>query len=57
MAKDEEQRAIKEAAKQAIREFLDEKFSTFGKWSLGAIAAMALAALTYFILSTHGWHK
>lgn len=57
MAKDDEQRAINDAAKQAIREFLDEKFSTFGKWSFGAIAALALAALTYFILSTHGWHK
>lgn len=57
MAKDDEQRAIKDAAKQAIREFLDEKFSTFGKWSFGAIAALALAALTYFILSTHGGHK
>lgn len=47
----------KQVLKEALREWLDEKFAAFGKWSLSAIAAAALAALTYFILSMNGWHK
>lgn len=48
---------MKDATKQAIKEWLDEKFSQFGKWSMGAIAALVLAALLYFILTMSGWHK
>ncbi len=48
---------IKEAAKEAIREFLDEKFAAFGKWSLASIAALVLAGVVYFILLVNGWHK
>lgn len=51
----EDQDAMKSALKEALKEWLDEKFSAFGKWSLAAIAAAALAALTYFILSVNGW--
>lgn len=46
----EEQKAI---VKEAIGEWLDDKFRAFGKWSAGGIAAAALAALAYFIF-THG---
>lgn len=48
---------IKDAAKEAFREFLDEKFATFGKWSLGGLAAAFLVAVTYFILIMNGWHR
>lgn len=48
---------IKAALKEALREWLDEKFAAFGKWSLGGIAAASLGALVYFILSAQGWHK
>lgn len=47
----------KKLIKQALKEWLDEKFSEFGKWSLGAIAAAGLVALTYFILKMDGWHR
>ena len=53
----EETRAIREAAKAAIKEFLDEKFAQFGWFSIKSLGAMALAALTYFILAAYGWHK
>lgn len=45
----------KQVFKQAIREWLDEQFLAFGKWSAGAIAAMAFVALLYFILKASGW--
>lgn len=47
----------KEALKEALKEWLDDKFATFGKWSLGAIAAAALSAVTWLILTAGGWHK
>lgn len=48
---------MKKAMKQAIKEWLDEQFAKFGRWSFYGLAAMGLAALVYFILSLNGWHK
>jgi hypothetical protein len=48
---------MKAALKEALKEWLDEKFSSLGKWALGSIAAAGLAALVYFILTTSGWQK
>lgn len=48
---------IKQAAKEAIKEFLDDKFALFGKWSMGGIAAMFLAAMVFFLLAANGWHR
>lgn len=48
---------MKRIIKEALREWLDEKFMAFGKWSMASFAAMALAALVYFILWVNGWHK
>ena len=45
----------KEVLKEALREWLDEKFASFGKWSLGGICAILLCLLAYFWLTTHGW--
>lgn len=47
----------KDALKQALKEWLDEKFATFGKWSFGTFGAAALAALTWFILQSNGWQR
>lgn len=57
LARSVDQEMIKEAAKEAIKEWLDEIFARFGKWSLASLSAMALAALTYFILAMSGWHR
>lgn len=46
---------MKAAVKEALKEWLDAKFTTFGKWSLTSLAALALAALVYFILRANGW--
>ena len=45
----------KEVLKEALKEWMDEKFATFGKWSMGSIAAIFLAIIVYFWLTTHGW--
>mgnify|MGYP001595448182 CR=1 FL=1 len=57
MTKEDERNAMRQVMKEAIRDWLDSKFSQFGKWSLGAIAALVLAALLYFILTMSGWHR
>lgn len=48
---------MKLAVKEALKEWLDDKFSQFGKWSLAGLGAAGLAALLYFILTAQGWHK
>lgn len=52
---EERKKFIKDAMKEAFKEYLDEKTRQFGKWSLRTIAILALAALVYFILSMNGW--
>ncbi|MBC3931968.1 hypothetical protein [Undibacterium curvum] len=49
--------AGKEALKQALKEWLDEKLAEFGWWSLKMLAAGALVAGVYFYLIATGWHK
>ena len=46
---------MKKVYKEALKEWLDEKFLAFGKLSAHAIGAAALCALLYFILRTNGW--
>ena len=41
--------------KQALKEWMNERFAEFGRWSFFTFAAMGLAALTYFILKLNGW--
>lgn len=47
----------KRIVKEAIQEWLDGKFAEFGRWSLMGIAAAALGALAYWVLTSQGWHK
>ncbi len=49
--------ATKEAVKEAIREWLDEKYASFGKWSLHGLLAMLLAGCVYLFMISQGWHK
>jgi hypothetical protein len=46
---------MKQAVKEAIKEWLDDKFVTFGKWSAMSIGAMGIAALLWLILRSQGW--
>jgi hypothetical protein len=49
--------AVKRALKEGLREWLDDQFTTFGKWSFAGLAAAALAGLVYLALTGSGWHK
>ena len=53
----EDKDMMKEAVKETLREWLDEKYAVFGKWSMHGILAMLLVALAYFIATQNGWHK
>ena len=47
----------KEALKEALKEWLDEKFAEIGRWSFMTITALVLGALVLFILKMNGWSK
>ena len=47
----------KDIIKEALKEWLDEKFVTFGKWSAGGLAAIAIVAIVYIWLLSNGYHK
>lgn len=47
----------KRIVKEAIKEWLDDQFATFGKWSAISIGAATLGLLAYFLLTSSGWHK
>ena len=46
---------LKGVMKEAITEWMDDKFRQFGKWSIAGFAVAAIVALTYFILQMNGW--
>ena len=47
----------KEIVKEAISEWLDDKFKLLGRWKVGGFIASTVALLGYLILWTNGWHK
>ena len=47
----------KEIIKEAINEWLNVQFAILGKWTLGGLMSVGVAALGYFILTSQGWHK
>lgn len=47
----------KQAVKEALREWLNDQFAAFGRWSFYGILAAAFAGLVYLALSGAGWHK
>lgn len=46
---------MKQAAKEAIKEWLDEQVNKLGWWSIKTLAGLGLIALIYFILIMNGW--
>lgn len=47
----------KEVIKEAIKEWLDDQFATFGKWVLGSILVLVFTGLVYLALIGMGWRK
>lgn len=46
---------MKSVIREAINDFLKEKYAEVGKWTIRGIAAAALSLLTYLILHAEGW--
>jgi hypothetical protein len=47
--------ATKEAVKEALKEWLDDKFLMVGRWTVNGVLAAGLVALVYAILIHQGW--
>lgn len=47
----------KELIKEAIKEWLDDQFASFGKWVLGSILVLAFSGIVYLALIGLGWKK
>lgn len=47
----------KEIMKEAIREWMDDAFAQFGKWTAGGLLVMAFAGAVYLALKGQGWTR
>lgn len=54
MNPEETNELLKKAIKEAMTEWLEAKYTTFGKWSMAAIGAAMVGALVYVLLYI-GW--
>ncbi len=45
----------KRAVKEAFKEFLEEKWAAFGKWSAAGMAASLFGGFLYFFVKTSGF--
>ena len=45
---------MKEALKEGLKEWLDQQYSTIGRWTIRTFAALILSALVYFIVWMNG---
>ncbi|MBT9145427.1 MAG: hypothetical protein DDT42_01298 [candidate division WS2 bacterium] len=46
----------KELVKEAIKEWLDDQFAKFGRWTIRSLAAIIFTAIVVF-LANHGFIK
>lgn len=54
---DPHDQATKAAMKEGLKEWLDEMFATFGRWTMTGLIAAAFAGLVYLALVGAGFHK
>lgn len=47
----------KQAVKEALREWLNEQFAAFGRWTFHGLMAAAFAGLVFLALKGQGWSK
>lgn len=47
----------KAAVKEALKEWLNDQFAAFGRWTFGSLIAAAFAGAVYLSLAGSGWRK
>ena len=47
----------KAALKEAIREWMDDAFAEFGRWTFRGLLAAAFGGAVYLAFVNAGWHK
>jgi len=47
---------LKQAIKEALKEWMDTKYQEFGKWTVRTLLSVAFFGLMYLFFSTNGWH-
>lgn len=45
----------KQAIKEAISEWMDDKFAAFGRWTMSGLLVAAFAGAVYLALRGQGW--
>jgi len=54
---DEDRALMKEAFREAAKEWLDDLMASFGRWSFMTLLGAFAVAMGYMILTAGGWHK
>ena len=52
-----EKELLKEAYKEAMKEWLDSQFLRFGRFTFYGLLSAVLTAAVYFLLISQGWHR
>ena len=47
----------KAALKEALKEWMDDKFASFGKWTFMAVGTFFFGLVVYALLALNGWHR
>lgn len=48
---------VKDALKEAFREWLEAKYAEVGRWTIAGIAAALFAAGIWAAMTAAGWHR
>ena len=51
----EDRELIRDAFKDAVKEYLDEASAEVGRWTIKTVVVLGIAAGVYFILISQGW--
>lgn len=55
MPLDPNSKAVKEALKEGLQEWLNDQMAEFGKWSLRTLLALFVAGIVWLALVSSGW--
>lgn len=55
MPLDPNSKAVKDALKEGLQEWLNDQMAEFGKWSLRTLLALLIAGVVWLALVSSGW--